>query len=255
MAQTDKLPQHLLHLKKAFASPDNDDIVSLIAYGSALYANENRSLNPVQLLIVLKEVEFKSMRRLRNVYASLDSQIQISPMLATVEELMTSTDVFPITFLEMKRSYQVLSGEDVLKDLDISEEYLRLRCEQELKNLLLRMQTAFFKQSDFNQVNPSFRTFWKSFIRSLGASLILVGEAWPENTDETLKIAAAEFQLNETTLSRTQMVADGKLVPEPEVLEQVWLASIDNIAIAARFVDQLPVHCTTVEILDPSENT
>jgi len=154
----------------------------------------------------------------------------------------------------MKRDYQVLLGKDVLADLEVANEHLRLRCEQELKNLLMRMQTAFLRQTDSRQFAESFRRFWNSFIRSLGASLLLTGKSWPEDHEKTIQAATAEMGLDQLSLSRAQMVATGKLDPEPDALEQIWMATIENVTTVARFVDQLPVHCLAIEILESEDD-
>jgi len=54
-------------------------------------------------------------------------------------------DVYPIEFLDMQEQHRLLAGEDVLKDLKISQGNLRLQCEQELKGKLLHLRRSYLE--------------------------------------------------------------------------------------------------------------
>ena len=238
------LSQTLNDLREAFVGLPGENLVALVRYG------ELSRLAPIQILIVLKQVDLEKLRQIQEAYHTVKTNHPISPMVATLEEIDSSTDVFPVTFLEMKQSYEVLLGEDVLADLDVANEHLRLRCEQELKNLLLRMQTAFLRQRDPIQRAEACGRFWNAFMRSLGASLMLTGHSWPDDQLKTIQIAADEMSVDGDALQDARKIALGNRRDSPDELEQAWMVMIQNAAIAARFVDQLPVHCLAVEILD-----
>lgn len=242
--------QSLEQLKQAFAGLVDQELVSLIAYGD--FERSLTQKEPLSILVVAHQVNLDSLHRLRTAFAKANKSLPLSPIVATPDEIGSSTDVFPITWLEMKRAYVVLLGQDVLSDLEIADEHHRIRCEQELKNLLFRMQTWFMKQEDETQLQTLFSGFWASFVRSLGASLMLVDGQWPESQEQTLVSAAKTMGLDLNSLNRGHEFFLNPAGTDKS-LEKVWLETIENVAAAARFVDQLPVHCGAVEILDSSE--
>ena len=66
-----------------------------------------------------------------------------SPLFFTMERLQKSADVFPIEILDIKESHRVLSGEDVLDQIEVHTENLRLILEHQLKSSLIRLREGF----------------------------------------------------------------------------------------------------------------
>lgn len=116
-----------------------DQLVSIVLYGGLArgeYAPKNSDVN---VLVVLKEVDVDVLDRVAPHVRRGARKHRLSVLLLSEKNLRTSTDVFPIKFQDMQRHYRVLSGKDVITDIKIAREHLRLRCEQEIKNLLLRL--------------------------------------------------------------------------------------------------------------------
>ena len=70
-------------------------------------------------------------------------------MIITESELAQSTDVFPIKFLGIQRYHEILYGKNVMEGLEIKTTHLRLRCEQELKNLAMRLRQQYLYRANF----------------------------------------------------------------------------------------------------------
>ena len=110
------------------------------AYGSFLN-KESVDINKINFLII---VNFVDTNILDDISKTLkESKYRLDLLTLSIEDLKSSTDVFPIKFLNIKRNYLLIHGEDVLGDLEISDKYLRLRTEQELKNLMLRLRRSY----------------------------------------------------------------------------------------------------------------
>ena len=61
------------------------------------------------------------------------------PLFMDKAYIESSVDSFPIEFLNMKSCHKVVHGEDVLTNLDIRHEHLRLQVERELKGKRLHL--------------------------------------------------------------------------------------------------------------------
>ena len=71
-----------------------------------------------------------------------------TPLFMTKAFIVASLDVYPIEFLNMKRHYLVVHGEDVLRDLAFDRDSVRRQCERELKGKLLLLRTGFLETAD-----------------------------------------------------------------------------------------------------------
>ena len=114
-----------------------DDLIALIAYGDFV---KERSFpvasGPINLMLVLRQISCEHLDRVSPLIESAEKLIPLATMTLTEEDIKSSCDVFPIKFHDMQRFHRLLAGRDVLSDLEIRDDFLRLRCEQQLKNLM-----------------------------------------------------------------------------------------------------------------------
>ncbi len=113
---------------------------SVILYGSAARGEFVAEHSDINLLGVLGEISFGVVAGLAPVVEWWARQKHRPPLLMTLNELQRGADVFSIEFLDMKRHYSVLWGEDVLNTLDVPMKFHRAQVEYELreKTILLR---------------------------------------------------------------------------------------------------------------------
>jgi hypothetical protein len=124
----------------------NDGLISVALYGSAAsgeFVNAHSNLN---LLIVLKDNSLTNIEKSANLVNNHKFS-NFAPLFFSRDYIRSSTDVFPIEFLDMKENYLLLAGEDVLKDVAIDLKNLRFQCEHELKAKLIHLRQLFLKRN------------------------------------------------------------------------------------------------------------
>jgi hypothetical protein len=67
------------------------------------------------------------------------------PRLMSPRMLREATDVFPIELLTIRAHHLVLFGADAVSDLDVDRDHLRMQCERELREKLMRVQEAYIE--------------------------------------------------------------------------------------------------------------
>jgi predicted nucleotidyltransferase len=154
------------------------NLVSVILYGSAAAGDYVVDHSDVNLLCVLGETSFTAIEALAPAVAWWGKQKHREPLLMSAEEMRRSADVFSIEFLDMRRHYRVLWGEDVLDTLEIPMRLHRAQVEYELreKTILLRQRLLM--------AAGNAEAKWELLLRSLPAfgtlfrhALIALGEA------------------------------------------------------------------------------
>ena len=109
------------------------ELLSLIVYGSAAGDEFDPKSSDINLLIVLKNVGLELLGKSRPIQEKWRKKRFARPLFMDREYIERSLDSFPIEFLNMKESYKVLYGEDVLAGLRIDPSDLRLQIEREMK--------------------------------------------------------------------------------------------------------------------------
>ncbi len=173
------------------------NLKSVILYGSAAAGDYVPNYSDVNLLCVLGETSYAAIGGLSAAVEWWAKQKHHAPLLMTKEELQRGADVFSIEFLDMKRNYRVLWGEDVLKTLEIPMKLHRAQVEYELreKTILLR-QKLLTMAGDRNAK-------WELLLRSAPAfgtlarhALIAMGEPAAASKREAVQRLAAKTGLD-----------------------------------------------------------
>ncbi len=115
----------------------------VVLHGSAMQpANWHDETSDINLLVVLDHTP--SVQELEHTHDAIEPLRRRWPMTLEFiarEELIHSTDVFPLKYLDIQRHHAILHGpHDALADLEIAWDHLRLRLEQRLKSLLARLR-------------------------------------------------------------------------------------------------------------------
>ncbi len=178
---------------------------SITIYGSAVGKRYRPGKSDINLLVVLEHIDVPILKSVVEPVAQA-RRYGIAPFFITEANLLSSTDVFPVKFLTMKESYRVLWGQDLLGKLEISREHLRLRCEQEFKNLLLRLRWIFLKQNGRGLTETMSRRI-VGFLANLRMVLTLVPK--PQGGgDKVIDAAAKVFEIDGEVLRRVIALKD-----------------------------------------------
>ena len=228
-------------LCNALVNSLGDSLVSVIKYGS-----DKKSY---RVLIVVDRMDADLWDRASTAYDKVKGQAYLSPMLMTVSNLHSSTDVFPITFLKMQRNYDVLFGKDVLQDLEVPNAHLRLRCEQELKNLHLRMQTTCLMHHAIpRRLKSALVRNHESFLRAIGGAVCLIEGSVVESEEALIETAIESFELDRDTLTAVASAVASGGQHDAEWIRALYISMMSQVQAAAAYVDQMQ---ESVEVIDP----
>lgn len=132
-------------ITSSFKTIYGDDLLSLILYGSGAGSDYRPGTSDLNFLVVLSERAIDSLSRAVDVVARWRKKNVATPLFMTRSYITTSLDSYPLEFMNMKRLYRVVYGEDVLKDLVFDIHDVRLQCEREIKGKLLLLRQRFLE--------------------------------------------------------------------------------------------------------------
>lgn len=143
---TTSIAPELLAAQFAKALPTT--LRSVILFGSATTGEFVPYWSNYNLLVVCASLGLDELRALAPAAAAWARAGNPAPLLFTVAELTASRDAFPIELLDMQQSRRILWGDDLLADMRIERNHLRVQIERELKGKLLALRGRYLECTD-----------------------------------------------------------------------------------------------------------
>jgi len=233
MPEPNVILQTLDQLREKLTTALNSRLSSLVLFGDfvrpqAFVPGQSK----IELLMVLESVSTAVLDLAVEPIEWAKGRIPLSVMTLTKDDLRGSCDVFPIRFVDMREHHRLLAGRDVLADLVIADDHLRLRCEQELKNLMIRMRRTYLQGSrDPRALSAAMANSIGLVLRLLSMALTLKIGMAPDEPDGILSATEEEFGFSTDALRTVwaNRTADAGLSEE---LFDAYMACVQDAAAA-----------------------
>lgn len=211
-----------------------DDLVSIVLYGSATGRDYRPGKSDINFMIVLSEEGIERLDRAFEIVKKWRKRNVAIPLFLTENYVETSTDVFPIEYLNFKSNYVPVYGKDILKDLSFDTEFVRLQCEREIKGKLLLLREAYLETSGKGRalkdvISQSIR----AFVAIFEALLHVKGLELPKGKLQIIRATAQAFDIDSSVFEKLLDVKDDKIKPgddEMRGLFQKYLAEVRKLS-------------------------
>jgi predicted nucleotidyltransferase len=216
------------------------NLLAVILYGSAAAGDYVTDHSDVNLLCVLGETSFAAIEALAPAIAWWGKQKHRAPLLMSADEMRRSADVFSIEFLDMRRHYRVLWGEDVLKTLEIPMRLHRAQVEYELreKTILLRQRLLVASAND--------EAKWELLLRSLPAfgtlfrhTLIALGDAGAGSKREAAAALAGKLGIDTSVFGELLNIRERKQDRKSAKVDEVFARYLKLVEQVTAAVDKM----------------
>lgn len=149
-AQTERT---LTSFRDALVEQLGDELGSMILFGSGTGSHYLDEVSDLNLLIVLETASMSALETTRSALRD-HKQIAVDPVIVTRGELERLPEAFPIETADMQAAHRVLSGEDVLRGLNVRSEAIREQLVAEVLGKTMRLRTVFAhaKRGDAKQL-------------------------------------------------------------------------------------------------------
>jgi predicted nucleotidyltransferase len=118
-------------------------VTGLVVYGSLARGRYNPKQSDINLAVILHDAAPGTLQAISPPLREGFRTLGVEPFLLTREDVLHGADVFPTKFQDIAAHHEVLYGESPFAGLQVSREHLRLRLEQELRNLALRLRRRY----------------------------------------------------------------------------------------------------------------
>ncbi len=161
------------------------ELEAVVLYGSAARGEYIAGKSDLNFLVVLAASAIHSMRQAVPLTEKWRSYRVAVPTVITRRYIQESLDTFPIEFLNLKRHHRTIYGPELLKDLEIPRDHLRLQVERELKSKLLHLREHFLASGYAREeLRSVFRLTFGPLMNLFNALLFLKNEPLPDKQRE-----------------------------------------------------------------------
>lgn len=192
---------------------------SIILYGSAVRADYRSGLSDINLLIILDSADTKALKKLIEI-VTIGRSSGIAPLFLTNADLLKGAQVFPLKFLSIRESHKALYGDNPLVTIEIGKKPLRLRCQQEMLNLLMRLR-RYYVNSMGNNLAGFLTTSIKGFLECLRIFLYLTNNCLPSRAD-TVDVATSVFGDDMDVIREIIKIKDSQEVPDNDIIQMIY---------------------------------
>ena len=221
-------------LAKELENALGEELVSIAEYGPS--SSEDGQVP--SLLVVLAAVSSDNLALMRKPIENAHKNDAVGVMTLTENELKRSADVFPIKFRSISQNGRTLHGKNLISDMEIVDSHLRLRCEQELKNLSLRLRQKYLQGARTAKQKISLLISVSNTFRQNLAVLAELKEGKINVSREELGTITAGWALDLSPLAKIgKLTADEK--PDDSEAESTYHAFRAMVDQAADIADKL----------------
>ena len=221
-------------LAKELENALGEELVSIAEYGPS--SSEDGQVPSI--LVVLAAVSSDNLALMRKPIENAHKNDAVGIMTLTENELKRSADVFPIKFRAISQNGKTLHGKNLISDMEIVDSHLRLRCEQELKNLSLRLRQKYIQGARTADLKASLLTSASNTFRQNLVVLAELKEGKTNASREELANIAEGWELDLSPLEKVRKLTSDKK-PDDSEAESTYHDFRDMVDHAADIADKL----------------
>lgn len=202
-----KISSLIIDLENVFT----DRLESIILYGSAAFGEFQQNISDLNLMVVIDKLTASDLKSAFAATKKWEKTKNPLPVFMDKEEMLNSCDVYPIEFSDIKERHKILYGEDFLDSLIIEKRYLRLQCESEIRNLLIKLRQNYLKNShDKNLIDNLIKKSTTSIIAVFRAILRILDEKVPQCHKEVVELLAEKINFDKNVFEDILLLREQK---------------------------------------------
>ncbi len=177
-------------LKRRLRAELDDDLESIIVYGSAARGDWKPESSDVNVLVVVSTADRQVLDAMEPVIRELQADMLIRPLVTTTSELAGAADTYPVLFFDLKRHHVVVYGGEIELP-EVAEAHLRLRVEQQLRDFGLTLRRAYLRdRAHPRRLSKELESQASGLHAVLEALVFLETREWPANRKDAARRAA-----------------------------------------------------------------
>ena len=167
-----------------------DKLEMVFVYGSKTGTPTYKLKDDADLIIVVQDLSSNDLKNcVKPVYKW--TRRNSVPVFMSMSEWFSSADVYPMEYADIKGNHHILYGSDLISSIEVKYDDLRLQCEREAKNMLMRFRKEYLLHARNKRIIEELLVAsFKTAVVILKTILRLKNLPIGTNTAETIRAAA-----------------------------------------------------------------
>ena len=209
---------------------------SVVLYGSAARGDYHHGTSDLNLILVLKSLDPGTLEVLARPVRRFVRRGHPVPRLFSPSLIAESADTFPIEFLDIQASRLVVHGEDSFAGVTIDRGCLRLQCEREMDEKMMRLREGYVEcHARARDLSWLLTDSYTSFLALFRGCLRLLGGEPPAGSREVVAAFCERAGLDQAPFEEVARLKRGES------------AGADLKTIFSRYYEQLTKAVRTVD--------
>lgn len=189
-------------LTKSLVDLCGKHLVALVVYGSAVRGGWREGLSDVDLILVLDTDAEALLEKIGPALELGRYAARIETMILVASEIERSADCFPLFYADIARASITLAGQSPFEQLVVPEHHKRVRIEQELREIRIRMRRVVTDMSGHLNFGGALDRKIKQARFALFALLALRGTPTDDTLEAILRDAGKAYSIDPAPLRR-----------------------------------------------------
>jgi predicted nucleotidyltransferase len=217
-----------------------DDLISIILYGSGAGDDYVPGKSDLNFLIVLTERGIDGLDRILETVGKWRKRNVAIPLFMTRDYLAGALDAYPIEFLNMKRSYRVVTGYDLLAEIAFEPCNIRLQLERELRGKLLHLRSGYLAtEGKEKKVRELIGASLTAFVSLFGAMLNLKHLEVPKKKADLITAAGAAFGFDAAVFLKCEEIKREKNHFSPAEVSAIFRDYLKEVNHLCEIIDRM----------------
>jgi hypothetical protein len=211
MAKIPKIPEEIFpEIIGDYRNIFGEDLISIILYGSGAGEDYVPGKSDLNFLIMLTERGIEGLDKVLETVGRWRKRNVAIPLFMTRNYLTGSLDAYPIEFLNMRRSYIVVAGEDVFAPIAFDPCHIRLQLERELRGKLLHLRSGYLATGGKpKKIRELIGASLTAFVSLFGALLYLKKLEIPKRKSDIIAAAGAALDVDAAVFLKCEAIREG----------------------------------------------
>jgi len=209
------------------------DLVSIILYGSGAGEDYIPGKSDLNFLIILTDRGIERFDEALDAVTRWRKRNVAIPLFMTSSYLLGSRDAYPIEFLNMKRRYIVVFGQDVLKELAFDLCHIRLQLERELRGKLIHLRSGYLAtEGSARKIRELIRVSLTAFVSLFSALLYLKSREIPRDRQSVITAAGEAIGVDASVFLKCEAIrrkTDGFSSDEVKIIFRKYLKEVGRL--------------------------
>jgi hypothetical protein len=208
MARIPKKPEEIFsEITGDYRTIFGEELISIILYGSGAGEDYVPGKSDLNFLITLTDRGIEELDRALDTVGRWRKRNVAIPLFMTRSYVAGSLDAYPVEFLNMKRRYRVVMGEDVLAPLAFDPQLIRLQLERELRGKMLHLRSGYFgTEGKADKIRELIGASLTAFVSLFGALLCLKKLEIPSGKRDIITAVGKAFGFDATVFLKCEEI-------------------------------------------------